>query len=135
CPVDVDAAAFEYQTGLPAAHAQSVGDDLRDAGVLLPVVVLGPSVEAPVRHGDFSGLVPDEQGARIASPASISRMMKEFDGREVGMALLQDTAHSVVGVGILDQNADTFHAREVAYNLAVEPRNRRELPGPVGFFM
>jgi hypothetical protein len=61
--------------------------------------------------------------------------MVELDRGEVGVALIQNAPGALLGIGILDQNADTLHSREVPDNLAVEPRDGFEFPRPIRFLV
>jgi hypothetical protein len=61
--------------------------------------------------------------------------MEELDGREIGVAFLQNAPDALLGLGVLDQNAHAFHARQMTNDLAIQPRDRLEFSRPVGFLV
>src|SRR5438132_245279 len=61
-PVDIDAASFEDHVmcadpGLPKRQAQRLADSPGDGVIALPVWILGPAVEFPIRDRDMSTCV------------------------------------------------------------------------------
>jgi hypothetical protein len=57
--------------------------------------------------------------------------VKEFDGSQIGLRFLQHLACALFRFGVADQNAHTLHAGQLADDFRVDPRNGRELSGPV----
>ena len=117
-PVDVDAAAFEHDAaafvhGLPDTMLEFlvyVGGGDR---VLFVIAVFGPSVEPPMRVGDFAGGVAYADRAGIAHPAAVSGNAEEIDGVEIGAGLFQNGADFGFGGAILHEEIDALNAREV----------------------
>ncbi len=77
-------------------------------------------------------VVLHEHRAIVARPASIGRPAQELDGVHVDRAFRQNAPGAFFERRIFHQNADPFHARQVAHDFAIEPRNRREFAGPIG---
>src|SRR5208282_6213895 len=99
-PIDLDAAALNHEVlavafGVKEPLAEKPGRHLRYAAVLLPVVMLGPSVEVEMHDGSLSRRPPSfhplpsaltpsppplyERRTRVARPAPIGRVKDEFD--------------------------------------------------------
>ncbi len=158
--IDVDAAALEHdavqlavdaQLGLPERHAQALGNLGAGGRVELPVVVLGPGVEAPARRGDgrqsrlLRRIAADEDRTVVARPDAVGRDAEETERcrRSLPRRLADFLRRSTVRAHqqlpgfrlvcfIVDQDVDPLDAREVTNDLGVDPRNRLELARPVG---
>src|SRR5207244_5311180 len=76
--VDVDAAAFEHQVRTPTAHLEVLGYGIRHGVVVLPVVVLGPSVEAPIGDGYLALRAFQEERAVVPRPDAIGGAADEI---------------------------------------------------------
>ena len=129
--VDVDAAAFEHQAGTPSPHLEALRERGGHGVVLLPVVVLGPSVEAPIGDGDFVPRILDEQRAVVAGPDAVGGAADELDGVQIGAGLGQLAAGVLFERFVLHQDADALDSRQLAHDLAIHPGDGRELAGPV----
>ena len=109
--------------------------DTAHSGVAGIVVVFSPRVEAPVHelHGAARGDHP--RGARIPKPDAVGGHNMQAIPRRIhlmqGEAALRLLPHRV----ILTENLHPLVAVQGAHNLGPHPRNRRELPGPIGLVM
>ncbi len=70
--------------GAELFHAVELRDVVGDLVVAVPVVVLGPGVEAPVGDGDLAFRVADEDGAGVAEPDAVGEPVMEVEAGEVG---------------------------------------------------
>ena len=137
-PVDVDAAALQHHRLAVHArgaqgHAERPRRPLGDAVVLLPVRVLGPGVEPEARDRDLARrVVLHEDGPEVARPAAVEGEAEELDAAGVHPDAAQDAARERLLARIRDQDADRLAGRDAAHDLAVDPRDRRELARPVG---
>ncbi len=60
-----------------------------------------------------------EEGAIVAGPAPICRVVKKIDRGQIGGAGFQNFSHGALRRCVLDNNADTFDAGQVADDFAV----------------
>ena len=67
--------------GCHCAHLQTARELRGDRIVLLPVVVLGPAVEAPVGDGDFARRAAHKDRAIVAGPDTIGRTRERIQPR------------------------------------------------------
>ena len=101
------------------------------------VVVLGPAVEFPVDQADVGSraasriVLDDERRAGVAEPAPIGRRLEESDRVEVDAHGVELVGDPVLHRAVADDDVDALDAAQVADDLGVDPRDRRELAGPV----
>jgi hypothetical protein len=138
--VHVDTAPFEHEVTPADARmeqplAEQAGRGLRDAPVLPPVAVPGPGVEVEVhdrRLGATARASLHEDRAAVARPAPVGRVQDEPPAPEVRSGHGQAApGEPLLGPG-LDQDAHLLPGSDLPHDLAVDPADRVELPGPVG---
>ena len=115
---------------LPLLQAEFFGDMVGDFVVELPVVVLGPGVELPVRDGD-GVFVFHEDRAGVACPDAVGGPLVEVDARDVCACALQDSVGAFCGGCIVDEDVHVLDAGEVADDVGVDPGDGREFARPV----
>src|SRR6185295_17574156 len=94
-------------------------------------MILGPRVESKLRDRHFVASFYKHR-PEVTSPSSIGRKSKELDSREIDPRARQHSAGARFVLFRIDDYADEFSGRELAYDFAVDPRNHRELAGPIG---
>ena len=119
----------------PRGQLQSFSQVRRHGVIGFPVVVFGPCVEAPVGDADLAAVVFHKDGCVVAGPASVGGNAVEINGVEVCSAFQQGAPRRVLCIWILNQDAHALDAGETAHDLAIHPRDWRELAGPVGSLM
>ncbi len=147
CAIGVNGAAFQYYAARPAVLAFRGGfgrvrwlprgdlEQLCHAGgklvVVVPVVVFGPGVEAPVGEGDLALLVSDEDGAGVAGPDTVGGPEVELDAVEIGAGAGEATGGAGALGGTGNDEVDDFARGEEADDFRVEPGDGLEFTGPV----
>src|SRR3989449_4524625 len=131
--VDVDTSAFEndapaVKRRFPRGQLQSLSQARCHGVIGFPVVVFGPSVEAPVGDADLAAVVFHKDGCVVAGPASVGRNAVEINGVEVRSAFQQGAPRRVLCIWGLNQDAHALDAGETSHDLAIHPRDWRELP-------
>src|SRR5262249_51411759 len=121
---------------LPLPPSETTRDPVPGRVVALPVRVLRPGVEAPVRDPDLAvGLAADEEGAVVARPGAVGRDAEEVDAAEIDAGTAEHAPRRPLHRRVVDQDADALAGDELADDLGVDPRDRRELPRPVAPLM
>src|SRR5690242_12290448 len=138
--VDVDAAAFEHDIAISwprpyreQSYFESRGRARGDAVVQFPIGVLGPCIEPELRDRERRGMVcSHEDGPEVAGPAAVGGEPDELDAADIDAPPLFEhpSGPALVG-GRIDQDAHQLSGRERPRDLAVHPRDRGELAGPI----
>src|ERR1035441_70018 len=110
--VDVDAAAFQHHLRGEYGEFEALAEEGGDGGVLVPIVVLGPGVEAPRGEGDVARDVLDEQGTVVARPDAVGFALEEFHGVQIRAHLVQNAARRGFERRALHQDAHALRAGE-----------------------
>src|SRR5579864_2079351 len=115
--------------------------------VVTVVRVLCPGVEAPgdcvqsrraslgLTGGDARPSINGEGAAAVAGPDPVRRPAMETDVLVKDISNLQRFAGTLLRVGVVHDQLDSFVAREVANDFRIDPGNGLELSGPVAFEM
>ena len=135
--VDVDASAFENDASsvmlrLPEAALELLVCSGNNCGVSFVIFVFGPSVEPPVRVGDYTGRILYTDGSRVAHPSAISGNPEEIYCGEIGAGFLKDSADSGFGFFIFNQKIDALDLRQVTNDFREGPWDGRKFSRPVG---
>src|SRR3989442_1226650 len=140
--VHIDAAAFEHDVARAGArtkqaHLELRGRTLRNAGILLPVAVLGPGVELEPYDRDLGPRrgSAHEQRPEIASPTAVRGKPEELHSCELDAHTLEHAPRLPFVRGGVHEDAGDFTGGERAHDLAVHPGDRSQLPGPVARVM
>src|SRR6185437_7008694 len=99
--------------------------------VVVPVRVLRPGIELPVRDSFLTALVFHEYRAGVAQPDAVRAPAVEVHAGEVGSSALKDCGGAAFSSSVVDEDVYVFHAREVAHDLCVDPGDWLELSWPV----
>ena len=137
--VDVDGPALEHDRPplvdrAPQLQVEGLRRALGDLVVLPVVRVLGPAVEAEARdrHLGLGVLAPHADGPEVARPAAVGRPAEELDAPGRGADPLEDPPRLRLVRLRGHEDADDLALRQLADDLAVDPRDGREAARPVG---
>src|ERR1700756_1888616 len=115
--------------------------------VVTVVRVLCPGVEAPadcvqscrasfgLTGGDARRSIKGEGAAAVAGPDPVRRPAMETDVLVKDIGKLQRFAGTLLRVGVVHNQLDSFVAGEMADGFRIDPGNGLELSGPVAFEM
>ena len=134
--VYVNGSAFEHDPPIvPDDLADRSAEQLRDRRgcgiVALPVRILGPAVKMPIGERDLARRLDDKDGTIISCPDAVGRDMIEIEPGDGRSGLAQHALDPLLGLGIIDEDADDFALSQLADNFGVHPGDRREFAGPI----
>ncbi len=127
------AAAFAigFDERLKGTHVSQQRNVLGDAVVALPVWVFGPRVELPIGQRSLAIWFFDKDRSRVSQPDAVSCPVVKVQPRQVRAGSQQDAPRPPLRGGIIDQDIDFLHLRQMANNFRIDPGYWLKLAGPV----
>ncbi len=128
--IGVDGAAFkndpmrravEFNRRLPLSQAEKFRCATRDLVIELPVVVLGPGIEAPIRDCKLTLLVPYKNRAGIAQPSAVGGPDMKADLIEIGSGAIQNACDTRFGLNVVKGEMHALVGRKQPDDLRVDP--------------
>src|SRR5882762_7478992 len=138
--VYVDAASLDHHAppaklGTPLLPLELRSEPVVRGVILLPIVILRPCIEMPIRNPSLTFFVPHKYRPKIPNPSAICGNVKEIHARKIRASLFQNPANGPFRARVRNKYPHAFHLRQVPHNIRIDPWNGREFPRPVRFFM
>src|SRR5580698_7315481 len=99
--------------------------------VTMPIVILGPGIELPIGDGEVAFWVFDEDWTGVSKPDAVCGPLVKVQASHIGSGATEQASDASLGIRVVYEDVHIFHLREMADNLAIDPRNGLKLAGPV----